>query len=248
MEYMSTDTTQHNPNQAGEAINAESYVKLRKLTTKHGDSIEDILHLAAEQMAGLTEKATIQLRLIRVDEAAAKSIYSIQLTPGGCFLQTENFTKPTLVVLTTAKTFRQIAEGSYSPVQAYLDGRLHLQGDVGLGKRVILHLAGSGANVNVCPILDAESWQPDGNGRTGSLTFSGFNFTPGGRVDIHYNWGGGTFRRIVAADAAGRFTVTEGNIPCGDISPGVGVIVSAFDLSSGQNLITGDQSYSTPCR
>jgi hypothetical protein len=244
---MTTQTTQNNPNQSGESINAKSYVKLRKLTTKDGEPIEDILHRAAEQMGGLAEKATIQLRLIRVDETATKSVYSIQLTPAGGFLQTESFTKPTLVVITTSRTFRQMAEGSYSPVQAYVDGRLHLQGDVGLGKRVILHLAGSGTDVNVCPLLDAESWQPDGNGRTGSLTFSGLNFTPGGQADIHYNWGGGTFRKIVTADARGRFTVTERNIPCGDMSPGVGVIVSALDLSSGQNLITGDQSYSTSC-
>jgi hypothetical protein len=247
---MSTDTTQHNPNQSGEPLNPETYVKLRKLTTKDGEPIEDILHQALKQMGGLAEKATIQLRLIRVDEATSKCVHTIQLTPSGCFLQSEGFAKPTLTVITTAKTFRHMADGTYSPVQAYLDGKLHLQGDVGLGKKVILHLADSGTNVNVCPLLDAESWRPDGNGITGTLTFSGFNFTPSGLAVIHYDLGGASYPlTFIVADERGRFTVTATGMYCGDIpgKPGVGVIVSALDQASGQHLITGDQSYSTPC-
>ena len=247
---MTTETKQNNPNQSEEAINTESFVKLRKLTTKDGEPIEDILHRAAEQMGGLAEKATIQLRLIRVDETTTKHVYSIQLTSSGALLEMESLIKPTLVVITTAKAFRQIAEGSYSPVQAYLDGRLHLQGDVDLGKRVILHLAGSGTDVNVCPLLDAQSWQPNGNGG-GTLKFSGFNFTPGGRVFIQFDPPGGAVNppsqypplRIVA-DARGRFTVQTTEIECKN---GGVVTVSALDISTGQNLISGDVNYPIPC-
>ena len=240
---MGTTTAGNNPNQTGEQMSANSFVKLRKLTTKDGEPIEEILHRAAEQMRGFTEEATIQLRLIRVDETAAKRVYSMQLTPTGALLEIECLTEPTLVVITTAKTFRHIAEGSYSPVQAYLDGRLHVQGDVGLGKRVILHLAGSGANVNVCPLLDAEIWQADGNGRTGSLTVSGFNFTPGGRVIIRYNFPEEiSVPESFVADSRGRFTRKRNLLTCGGV-----VKVSAFDIESGQNLITGDVSYSAPC-
>lgn len=245
---MNTAAPKTKSNQQQESAGADSYVMLRNMTTTEGEPIEDILHRVAKHMAGLQEKAIVQLRIVRADEAGARKVYALHVTPSGSALRADTMVAPTLTLITTAKALRQILGGSYSPVQAYLDGRLHLHGDVALAKRVALHLAESGNNVNVCPLLDAEQWQPDGRGH-GSLTVSGFNFTPGGLADLIYEWGGGRFRKTVFADDRGRFTVTEPGIPCGDIPgrPGVGVIVSAFDLASGQSLITGDQSYATPC-
>jgi hypothetical protein len=226
-------------------MSTESYVKLRKLTTQDGESIEDILHRAADHLRGLAEKATIQLRLIRVGETGGRGAYSMQLTPAGAFLQTEGATKPALVVITTAETFRHIAEGAYSPVQAYLDGKLHLHGDVDLGRRVIRHLAGSGTEVQGCLSLEGH-WHPDGNGQTGSLTITGRLFTPGGPFDVHFDYGGGQYRQIGRADASGMFTIIQGALFCGDIPgrPGVGVIVTAFDLNSEQSTTV---NFSTPC-
>ncbi len=224
-------------------MGAESYIKIRKLTAQDGEPIEDILQRGADELRGLGEKATVELRLIGGAGPNAKSIYSMQLTPAGTFLHTESFTNPTLVVITTPEAFHDIAEGSYSPLQAYLDGKLKLQGNAGLGRQIIQHLAGSGTQAAVCPFLTDESWRLDSLGR-GSLTVSGQFFTPGGTVDIHYDWGGGLYRKITTADSHGSFTVTEGSLPCGDIRPGVGVIVTAFDLSSGQYTT---QNYSTPC-
>ena len=226
-------------------MGAESYIKIRKLTAQEGEPIEDILQRGADELGGLGEKATVELRLIGGTGPNAKRIYSMQLTPAGTFLHTESFTNPTLVVITTPEAFHDIAEGSYSPLQAYLDGKLKLQGNAELGRRIIQHLRGSGTLAAVCPFLTDESWRLDRLG-VGSLTVSGRLFTPGGTVDIVYDWGGGLYRRITTADSGGSFTVTEGGLSCGDIPghPGVGVIVTAHDLSSGQHTT---QNYSTPC-
>lgn len=255
---MTTETGQNNPNNLGEPTNHNSYVKLRKLTAKDDEPIEDILHRAVEQMHGLAEKATIQLRLIGVDEIATKSVYSILITHSKAvfqanpFLQKKSVTKPTLVVITTSKIFRQIAEGSYSPVQAYVEGKMYLQGDVALGRQVILHLAGSSAEMYICPQIITESWQPDSDNEFGgTLTLSGEKCTPNGQIRITYNIGSDTFPQIIVADANGSFTTTQ-RLHCGDIPgmPGVGVIVNAFDLFAQQQLIdtTGNRGkYSTPC-
>ena len=245
---MNTAAPKTKSNQQPESAGADSYVMLRNMTTTEGEPIEDILHRVAKHMAGLQEKAIIHLRVIRTDEAGTKKVYSLHMTPSGSAVRADVMVAPTLTLITTAKALRQMLSGSYSPVQAYLDGRLHRHGDVALAKRVALHLAESGSNVSVCPLLDAEQWHSDGRGY-GSLTVSGFNFTPGGVASLIYDWGGGRFRKNVIADDRGRFTVTELGIPCGDFpgQPGVGVIVSVFDLASGQSLITGDQSYATPC-
>jgi hypothetical protein len=55
-------------------MSAESYVYLRKLTTRDGEPIEDILQMGAEQLRGLEEKATLQFRL-----TDTRSTYSILL-------------------------------------------------------------------------------------------------------------------------------------------------------------------------
>jgi putative sterol carrier protein len=226
------------------SMSAESYVKLRRLSSQEGEPIEKILQRATDELRGLREKASIQLRLVGSGSTGAQ-IYSIRLTPTGAHLHADTVTNPTLVVIATTEAFYRMVEGSYSPLQAYLDGKMKLQGNVELGRRVIQHLAGSGTQVAVCPVLINESWKLDGPGY-GSLTVSGEFFTPGGTVDIVYDWGGGLYRRIITADANGNFTVTEPNLYCGDIPgrPGVGVVVTATDLSSGQY---NTQSYGTPC-
>ena len=149
-------------------------------------------------------------------------------------------------MITTAESFRRIAEGSYSPVQAYLDGKIHLHGDVDLAKRVILHLAISGDQVDVCPNLLEDRWQPDGNGFTGSLTFSGLGFTHGGAVVIHYDLAGASYppTRVNASVNGGFFQVRADLMPCGNFQPGIGVIVRALDLASGQST---SASFSVPC-
>lgn len=125
----------------------------------------------------------------------------MRLTPAGVFLQTESVVKPTLVVITTSEAFHRMAEGSYSPVEAYLCGAMTLLGNVELARKIIVHLAGSGAQTNVCPVgpnapikifptLINESWALGGGIGVGSLTVSGEFFTPGGTVNIHYDWEG----------------------------------------------------------
>jgi putative sterol carrier protein len=53
-------------------------------------------------------------------------------------------------VVTSEATWRRLANGSYSPVQAFLDGALRVRGDVALGKRVLRHLGEPGGTVDVC--------------------------------------------------------------------------------------------------
>lgn len=96
------------------------------------------------------------------------------------------------------------------------------------------------------PILEFKRYSPVGGG---SLTVHGTFFTPGGTVDIGYDFGGGFFDSFlikVKADEAGGFDVTQDSIPCGEIigKPGIGVIVTALDVSTG--LLT-KQYFSTPC-
>ncbi|MBV8378470.1 MAG: SCP2 sterol-binding domain-containing protein [Verrucomicrobia bacterium] len=117
-------------------MSTESYVHLRKLTARENEPIEDILQRGAEHLCGLGEKATVQFRF-----KDSGSSYSILLTPSGAFVHPKHIKKPTLVVITNSKEFYQMAEGSYSPLQAYFDGKMRILGNVELGRQIIKHLS-----------------------------------------------------------------------------------------------------------
>jgi hypothetical protein len=76
-------------------------------------------------------------------------------------------------------------------VDAYLSDAMTLLGNVDLGRKIILHLAGSGTQ-SALALLARSSSSLTRAGRLngvggGSLTLSGEFFTRGGIVDIHYD-------------------------------------------------------------
>ena len=229
-------------------MSVQSFNMLRRLTGRDGETIEDILQRVVEELRGLKEEATVELRVIR--KTGARSIYSVRLTQAGAVLQTERATDPKLVVITNARTFHGMADESISPEQAYLDGKLKFQGNSALARRIIRQLGGSGEEI-VCPDvvvtchLINESYDPAGPDG-GSVTVTGSNFTPGGHVAIVYtwgggdNWGGGQIEASTTACSTGAFTYTAIGIQCGDI----GVCVTATDNCSGSSTT---EWYSTPC-
>lgn len=230
--------------------------KLRRLVARDDEPIEDVVRRVAHELGDLRERAIIELRLLGGENPDSVTKITVQLSHAGTSLLARSVQNPTLLAITTAETFREMVNGSYSPFSAHLDGKLNVQGNVELGLKVFEHFAGPGvqtprphaptgpSQATLCPTLVNESYDPAING--GSLTVSGEFFTAGGTVVIVYNWGGGQYQQVTTADASGNFTVTEIGIPCGDIPgmPGVGVIVTATDLSSSLNTT---QDYSTPC-
>ncbi len=229
----------------GPAMDPESFVKLNKLTTSDDEPLEDIVQRIVSELGGLRARGTFELRVLGEGDTNEVNSFSMRFTPAGTTSLTERVKKPTFVAISTHEAFRTMVQGSYSPLQAYLDGPLKLQGNVQLGRQIIQHLAGLGTETRVCPVLFYESYSPVDNG--GSLTLRGDFFTDGGTVEIVYNYGGSIIlEQTVTADGSGNFTVTETGLPCGDMldTPGVGVIVTATDLSTGKSTTQG---LPTPC-
>lgn len=130
---------------------SKSYVMFKRFTANAGESVEDILKRGVAQLCDIHERAVIEIR-VHNGVARESIVYSVHLTGSDALLHTERARRPSLVVIVGADTLRRIAEGLYSPVQAYLDGKMKLGGDIALGKRLVLHLDHSGSQVDACPI------------------------------------------------------------------------------------------------
>lgn len=234
----------------GLASQAQNLLRFTGLASHRHEAPALVLKRAAAALNGFEAKAVIAWRVHDTDANAqpTRHVYALHVAAGTAVLRHELAAHPTLTLLCRRDTFDAVMSGAESPVEAYLGGRLHLQGDVGLAKRIAEFLPHDGSVVNVCPMLDAEQWTSAGG--YGTLTLSGFNFTPFGQADLIYDWGGGLYRQTPFADAQGHFRVAQSGIPCGPISgrsDGAGVVVTAYDLATSQSLITGPVAYPTPC-
>ena len=95
---------------------------LKKSTKSAHEPIEDILERAVSQLSDMREEAVVEIR-VRDEVARERTVYSVHLTGSDAVLRTERARRPSLVVIVGADALRQMAEGLYSPIQAYLDGK-----------------------------------------------------------------------------------------------------------------------------
>lgn len=225
-----------------------AYPTLRPLTEASETSVQAILATVADRLRGFAENTTVELRVQpNGDAGGTRTVHTLRLTGDDVSVHSGTATKPALVAITTLDTFHRMAQGTYAPVQAFLDGKLRLGGNVDLGRRIIDHLTPTDNQTSVHPTLGNGTYQLDAPGsQFGSLTLTGCLFTPNGAVQLVYNYGSGQYEQFTTADTNGVFTVTQRWLFCGDIPglPGVGVIVTANDSASGQST---SRNYATPC-
>jgi hypothetical protein len=214
--------------------------RLTAFTVGDEEPTQDIVLRGIERLGSVEAKATLELRLLDTEGTKDVTRHSVRLSPEGVSLSAPGRNRPDLVVITTVKAFRDIASGSYSPVQALRGGTLRIEGSVDLGQE-ILHKLGAQVTYYTCPTLVSGTY----NAAEESFSLVGEFFTPGGTVVLDYNVGSSFYQQIVTADSDGTFLATEIGISCGPI-PGsqYGVIVTAYDQSSGKSTTKG---FTTPC-
>jgi len=102
-------------------------------------------------MASLLESAGFDLGIafqIRVD--GTFRAFSVSVAAGKGKAVTEANPDADLEVITSAETWNEIASGRLSPLDAFVDGKLRLRGDLPVGIKVLSHLAGTSGRVQIC--------------------------------------------------------------------------------------------------
>lgn len=119
-----------------------SYALVRSLTDGQAGDPEATVRRFAETMAGAGESGTVRLSVGDPEEGGQRRAWMVSLDKGGVEDGTDRSRRSDLELVTALETGQRMAEGSYSPVQAFLDGKLRVRGDVSLGRRILRHLAG----------------------------------------------------------------------------------------------------------
>jgi hypothetical protein len=251
----------------------QHYPTLQPFATGPNETIDQIVQHAVEGLCGLERKALIQLRVIEAGAAGTLTTHSIELTPSGISTNPENVANPALVIITTADTLRRLADGSYSPIAAYLEGKVGLRGDVGLAGQIIQKLGAgspsagggpSGGGSYVCPYLTDPQWDDPPGNQYGSFTITGIWFTPGGLVELQFFYQnspslapGVPVPQFTVTNSEGQFSFTLSDVQCGDLlGENYGIAVVAIDLTTGKQTnsnysldggVITPAEYSTPC-
>lgn len=117
---------------------------------RSGDELEHTLERVAKALADSGEEGLVQVRM--VGEQGPRHFH-FKLTPKRCALQMEAAEKPTLELITRRETAWSVLDGSLSPLEAFLRGKMRIRGDAALGRRLLRQLASSpSAKFDICEI------------------------------------------------------------------------------------------------
>jgi len=119
-------------------------------TKRSPDELEQALERVAKALDDSGEEGLVQLRIL--SEPGPRHLH-FKLTPKRCTLQMEEAEKPTLELVARDETAWSILDGSLSPLEAFLRGKMRIRGEVALGRRLLRRLASSpNAKFDICEI------------------------------------------------------------------------------------------------
>jgi len=125
----------------------DSYVTLRNLTEHREIDLNATFTRMAEFLEKSGEHARVQFRILK---DARRLFWCLELDKDACKVNTNKTDQPGLEIVTRAETWWQIAQGSLSPLEAFLQGKMRIRGDVELGKRLMKQLASSEGRLDIC--------------------------------------------------------------------------------------------------
>jgi putative sterol carrier protein len=120
-----------------------TFVRIKPLVGPDRDELQATFSRMAELLADAGESGELQFRIV----GAEQRCYSVAL--GQAHTKAE---RPSLEIVTRAQTWWEIAAGSVSPLQAMIDGKLRVRGDMELGERLLQHLAAAPGRTSICEV------------------------------------------------------------------------------------------------
>jgi putative sterol carrier protein len=125
-----------------------TYALVRSLTDGPEIDVDSTMERLASALGDAGETGSMGLSIGGDDESSERSVWTLSLDQTTAQRGGNGSLASDVTLLTAPETFHRMATGSYSPVQAFLDGRLRVRGDIDLAKRILRHLAGPDGRVD----------------------------------------------------------------------------------------------------
>lgn len=123
---------------------------VRDVPRGSADEIEKALERVSKALSKSGERGLVQVRVL--GEQGPFHAH-LKLTPKQSVLYMEAAEKPNLEIITRAETAWNILDGSLSPLEAVLSGKMRFRGDAALGSRLLRQIAVSpDAKFDICEI------------------------------------------------------------------------------------------------
>jgi putative sterol carrier protein len=116
-----------------------SHHLLQKLSDPARPELAASFDRLAEILSNTRRRHSLQLQFsIFDDDAEEPTTWSVVSTKDGCQATQERIQQPDVEIITHAQTWRDIAEGRLSPLEAFVKGRLRVRGNIQQAKRIFL--------------------------------------------------------------------------------------------------------------
>lgn len=109
-----------------------AYAKLTRLG-EPGAEVGRSFERMAELLAGSPETGIVQFQILSGDRRLS---WCLEMTGKECRVSTEPVAGPDLDVLVREETWRHIAEGGLSPIEAFGRGKMRIRGNIELATRI----------------------------------------------------------------------------------------------------------------
>lgn len=117
----------------------DSYGKLQKLTEPTRPELANTFSRVAEILSKTQKGKPLQLQFSLVDgDEENPTVWSVVIDKSGGKAKQQPAARPDVEIITRPETWWEIAEGRLSPLDAFVTGRLRVQGSIERAKRVFL--------------------------------------------------------------------------------------------------------------
>lgn len=116
-----------------------SHIRMQKLTETTRPELGTTFHRVAEILSKARKGKPLQLQFsILDDDTEEPTPWSVAVGKDGGKASQGPSERPDVEIITRAETWWEIAEGRLSPLEAFVNGRLRVRGNIERAKRVFL--------------------------------------------------------------------------------------------------------------
>jgi SCP-2 sterol transfer family len=122
----------------GDPVLADFLSPLPRLTEPGEDDLGRTFERLGEIVGGSKLRARVHFRVVEGEGKSERArSWSLELGPDACSVSAERTHRPDLEVLVTEATWRRLAEGAISPLEALGQGGLRVRGSVRLARQLV---------------------------------------------------------------------------------------------------------------